>query len=236
MTMRYVRTMKCQSLTLVEWMDGDPLVRRIITGRASREQYLAFLCSTYHYLRWSGSLLAAGAVDLRESGHYPQLWDILDAQTNEQALSSRFLLDDIKALGADAELVKASAAPSAIHAYVHKTWVMSQRSLTAFLGATYTLTFVSMHLAKTAAENLRARGQIPNIENAVSFLDAQGNAYARRIAQWNDILRQIDDPHEQAAILQSAATIRALYPQFFFQRETRAITTSLPARLNLRLN
>src|SRR5262249_47321025 len=156
-------------------MDDDPLLRCIIAGGASRDQYLTFLSAMYHYLRWSGALLAAGATDLRESGHCPEVWDFLDAQIDEEALRNGCLLNDIKALGEDVELVKASAAPSAVHAYVHQTWVMAKGSLTAFLGAAYTLIFVSMHRAKTAAEKLCARGRISNIESAVSFLDAQGS-------------------------------------------------------------
>jgi hypothetical protein len=226
MTIDHVLTIEWQSLALVEAMDDDPLIRSIISGGASREQYLTFLRSTYHYLRWSGSLLAAGAEDLRKSGHRPKVCDVLDVQMHEDALRNGCLLNDIKALGENVEVVKASAIPTAVHAYVYRTWRMAKG--TAFFGAAYTLMFVSMHRAKAAAENLRARGEIPNIEDAVSFLDAQANAYCRSLERWNDILRQIEDPHEQAAILRSAATIRGLYPQFF-RRETRATTTRLPA-------
>jgi len=66
MNVDHVATLAQESRALVEAVDHDPLVGRIIRGDASRDHYLRFLRSTYHYVRWSGPLLAetAAALDL----------------------------------------------------------------------------------------------------------------------------------------------------------------------------
>jgi hypothetical protein len=81
-----------------------------------------------------------------------------------------------------------------------------------------------------AARNLCARKAIPNIEDAVSFLDGHGDADPGHIALLTDILRQIKDPSDQAAIILSAAVLRALYPRFFFIRREEGLTSAKPAR------
>ena len=97
---------------------------------------------------------------------------------------------------------------------------MAQEGSPAFLGAAYTLEFMSMHRAKMAADNLRARRAIPNIEEAVSFLEGHGDADVGHIELLSEILRRIEDPRDQDAIALSAAVMRALYPRFF--QPTRA--------------
>jgi hypothetical protein len=211
----YVSMMERGSLALVDSIDHDPLIGSVIRGDASRDEYVGFLRSTYHYLRWSGPLLAETAEGLRRSGRCPWLHAIVDAKSAEESPHDRWVLDDLRRCGENVELVKAQAAPRAVEAYVHWSRAMALEGSPAFLGSAYTLEFMSMCRAKTAAENLRARQAIPNIEEAVSFLEGHGDADVGHLELLSATLRRIEDPRDQAAIALTAAVMRALYPRFF---------------------
>ncbi len=216
----YVSIIERESTALVDSIDRNPLIGSVIRGDASRAEYVGFLGATYHYLRWSGPLLAETAEGLRRNGRCPWLLAIVDAKTAEESPHDGWVLDDLRSCGENVELVKAQAAPRAVDAYVQWSRTMAQEGSPAFLGAAYTLEFMSMHRAKMAADNLRARRAIPNIEEAVSFLEGHGDADVGHIELLSEILRRIEDPRDQDAIALSAAVMRALYPRFF--QPTRA--------------
>jgi len=113
---------------------------------------------------------------------------------------------------------------------------MAEEGSPAFLGAAYALEFISMHRAKVAADNLRARKAIPNIEDAVTFLAGHGDADSGHIALLSDVLRQIRDPRDQDAILLSASVLRALYPRFFQLGATAGLTLTKPSARRGRLS
>jgi hypothetical protein len=92
---------------------------------------------------------------------------------------------------------------------------MADEGSPAFLGAAYTLEIISMHRAKAAADNLRARKAIPGVERAVSFLEGHGDADAGHIALLTDLLRSVKAPRDRAVIALSAAIVRSLFPRFF---------------------
>jgi hypothetical protein len=215
MSSTYVHAIERDSLALVDVIDHDPLIGSVIRGDASREGYLGFLRSTYQYVRWSGPLLAETAEGIRRKGGTPWLLAIIDAKTQEESPHDGWVLGDLKTCGENVELLKAAAPPVAISAYVDWSRSQAEAGSPGYLGAAYTLEFISAHRAKMAAGNLRARAAIPNIKNAVSFLDGHGDADTDHIATLGEILSRIDDPRDQDAISLSAAVMRALYPLFF---------------------
>jgi hypothetical protein len=215
MTHDHVSIIERESTALVDSIDRDPLIGSVIRGDASRAEYVAFLGATYHYIRWSGPLLAETAEGLRRSGRCPWLLAIVDAKTAEESPHDGWVLDDLRRCGENVELVKAQAAPRAVDAYVQWSRTMAQEGSPAFLGAAFALEFMSMHRARRAADNLRARRAIPNIEEAVSFLEGHGDADIGHIEQLSAMLRRIEDPGDRDAIVLSASVMRALYPRFF---------------------
>jgi hypothetical protein len=215
MTNDYVSTIERDSTEWIHAMDNDPRVGVIIQGDASREEYIAFLEATYHYVKWSGPLLAKTAEGLRRSGRFPWLVGIVDQKTAEESPHDGWVLDDLKRCGVNVEIVKASASPAAVEAYIRFSLAMAEDGSPAFLGAAYSLEVISMHRASMAAKNLRARRAIPGIEGAVTFLEGHGDADLGHIELLTKILRRIEDPRDQAAVALSAALVRELYPRFF---------------------
>jgi pyrroloquinoline quinone (PQQ) biosynthesis protein C len=213
-----IATMARDSAAWIQEMDRDPLIGSVVRGDASREDYITFLVGTYHYVRWSGPILARTAAGLRRAGRHAWLADIFDQKTAEESPHDRWVLRDLEMCGENAELVKASPAPSAVSAYVAWSLTMADEGSPAFLGATYALELISMERAGVAAKNLRARGAIAGIDKAVKFLEGHGDADPEHVAMLHDVFRRLDDPGDLAAVALSAAVLRALYPRFFVSR------------------
>src|SRR5881394_475790 len=134
-----LNAIKHEAQALVDCLDRDPLVGAVIRGDASREEYVRFLRTTYHYVRWSGPLLAATAAGLEQRGRYPWLAALASAKAGEESPHERWALDDLRVCGANAELVKASGAPRAVQAYVDWSLALAEEGSPAFLGAAYAL-------------------------------------------------------------------------------------------------
>ena len=211
----YVRTLARESLTLVNSIDLDPLLGGIVRGDAPREHYLWFLQATYHYLRWSGPLLAETAEGLRRKGRASWLVELIDAKSREESPHDGWVLDDLKSCGANVELLKASPPPRAVTAYVEQSRSLAEAGSPGYLGAAYTLEFISAHRAKLAANNLRSRAGIANIDKAVTFLDGHGDADTGHVALLEEVLARIEDPQDQDDINLAARLLRRLYPRFF---------------------
>jgi len=211
----YVSALERESLALVDSLDRDPVVGSVIRGDASRETYVTFLRATYHYIRWSGPLLAQTAEGLRVSGRAPWLLELVDAKTREESPHDGWVLDDLERCGDNRELLKAAYPPVAVTAYVNWSRSVAEAGSPGYLGAAYTLEFISAHRARVAAENLRAHRAVPGIERAVSFLEGHGDADLGHVAHLNTVLARIDDPRDRSDIALSAAVMRALYLRFF---------------------
>jgi hypothetical protein len=210
-----IRTLEQTSVAWISAMDQDPGIGGVIRGDASREAYAGFLAATYHYVRWSGPLLARTAEGLRRAGRPAWLCELFDRKTEEEAPHDRWVLSDLKRCGENVELVKAAPAPRAVEAYVTWSLTLADAGSPAFLGAAYTLEILSTHCAGVAARNLCARGTIAGIERAVTFLTGHGDADIDHVEHLHEALRRIDDGASCAAVLLSAAVMRTLYPQFF---------------------
>ena len=204
-----------ESREFVESLDQDPLVGQVIQGNADRRAYVQFLISTYHYVRWSGFLLAKTGEGLRRSGRCPFLLALVEAKAEEEAPHDGWVLDDLRTLGVNAELVKGGAIPTAVQAYVQWSAALAERGSPAFLGAAYTLEFISMQRAGQAARNLRTRQKIANIDASLSFLESHGEADIAHVATLEDLLRQVRVQRDRDEIRLSSAVLRSLYPSFF---------------------
>lgn len=215
MTHDYVSELEHNCMRLVDTLDRDPLLGRVISGSADLEDYVQFLIGTYHYLRWSGPLLVHTARGLSQSGRSPVLLALLEQKAEEEAPHDQWVLADLSACGAASTLVQQSPVPAAVQTYVKWSTLLADAGSPGFLGAAYALEFISMRRAKLAADNLRANRRIPNINDAVSFLDGHADADHEHIAQLNALLHRVSDPADRMDITLSCTLLCELYPKFF---------------------
>jgi len=215
MTHSFVRLLEHDAATFILSLDSDPLIGRIIRGDAEHHEYVRFLVGTYHYVRWSGVLLARTAKGLRRRGRSPALVALVEAKTTEEAPHDRWALDDLRVLGVDPELVKGEPAPAAVLGYVQSHLAWADAGSAAFLGAAHSLELLSMRRASEAAKNLRRSRRIADIERAVSFLEGHGEADIEHVRVLEGHLAALADDEERAAVSLSASHLRALFPLFF---------------------
>lgn len=211
----HVRSLVDASEAFVRSLEQDPLLARVISGDADWAEYVRFLSASYHYVRWSGFLLARTAEGLRRSKRCPDLLAAVDAKAQEEGPHDLWLLRDLKHCGINTELLKGTRAPTAVDAYVAWSLTFAEAGSPAFLGAAYTLEFISMRCATMASRNLRARRAIPNIEESMRFLEGHGLADHCHIAELEALLDTVDEQTAQVEIASSASAMRALYPHFF---------------------
>jgi hypothetical protein len=211
----FVRSLAHKAANLAKSLDRRPVIGNVIAGLASRSEYLRFLVGTYHYVSWSGRLLAETAEGLRRAGRYPSLVELLTAKSAEESPHDRWLLDDIAGCRASADQARASTANLAVLAYVAWSRALADAGSPAYLGAAYMLEGISFRRAGIAAARLRARAKIAGIDRAVSFLEGHGDADVAHIATLERALCVVDDPLHQAEILASADVLSSLYPRFF---------------------
>jgi hypothetical protein len=215
MIMEFLDRLEREAMVLVDSVDQDPLVGGVIRGSATRDDYVRFLTSSYHYVRWSGTLLAETAHGVRRRGRHSWLAELLEAKSREESPHDGWILHDLASCGADLERVKSAEAPVSVDAYVHWSLTMADAGSPAYLGAAYALEFLSSRRATLAARNLCDRGRIANIRDGVSFLAGHGDADGDHVATMETVLRRVDDRSDQVAIALSASVLRALYPRFF---------------------
>ena len=216
MLSKLVERLRRESELFLGVLDQDPLLGRVIRGEANREQYQRFLIGSYQYVRWSGYLLARTAMGLDRAGRCLELTRAVAEKSTEEGPHDQWLLRDLRRLGVNIELIKGMAAPAAIEAYVTSSSALAERGSPAFLGAAYSLEYISMHRAGAAAQSLRQQQHIPDIERCVSFLEGHGHADQRHIAELEALLSGLAlEPTDEEDIELSARLLRRLYPSFF---------------------
>jgi pyrroloquinoline quinone (PQQ) biosynthesis protein C len=215
----WVDMLEQEGRALVEALDAHPEARRLFDGSIDLGGYAHYLVQTYHYVRWSMTLLAGAGARLKRLGRHPRLAELLLQKATEESGHEQWLLADLKNLGWSAERVHAAERAPAVDAYISWNFFTSRAGVpTAFLGTAYILEYLSVTRASGAVARLLLANAIPNIRKAVTFLRSHGDADGDHVAELTSVLRTLTDREDQAAVLLSARTTRALYPGFFRER------------------
>ncbi|WNG29352.1 iron-containing redox enzyme family protein [Cystobacter fuscus] len=214
--MNWLTALEREARTLLEELDAHSEARRLFDGSADKDLYVHYLIQTYHYARWTTPLLAEAGRRMKRQGQHSRLGDLLLQKSNEERGHERWLLADLKNLGWSAKRVERQMPNPAITAYIAWNRFTSRCGRPeAFLGTAYVLEYLSVHRANQSVERMLAANTIPNIRKAVTFLKAHGNADEGHVEELTSLLSPLVDREEQAALLLSARTTRALYLGLF---------------------
>ncbi|MCP3098437.1 iron-containing redox enzyme family protein [Myxococcus sp. K15C18031901] len=201
---------------LVATLDAHPDARRLFDGTIPLEGYVHYLMQTYHYVRWSTPLLQGAGARLRRLGRHPHLADLLLQKAEEERGHERWLLSDLENLGCSVDQVRDTIPSPAVDAYTGWNCFTAWAGVpTALLGTAYILEYLSVTRATGAVERLLQVSPIPNIRKAVTFLRSHGSLDEDHVAELTSLLRTLTDVEDQAAVVLSARTTRAVYPGFF---------------------
>lgn len=207
-----VKALEGEVARLSRWMMADARARRLWDGTIDRASYALYLAQTYQYVRWTAPLLASGARRLRRLGRYPALAELFAVKAREEAGHEKWALADLRALGEDFGELWARAPSPAVTAYVAwNSFLVTAGSPVGFLGTAYVLESLSVRHGGEAVANLCARGAIPGISRAITFLRGHAGADVGHLEALAALLGQVDDERDRRAILLSARVTAALF-------------------------
>jgi len=183
-----------------------------LSGRISRETYLAYLAQAYHHVRHTVSLL-----ELARSRMDPARGAIrtaLERYIEEERGHEEWILNDIAAAGGDAEQVRASAPNAATSAMLEFAYhAVGQGDPVGLFGMIFVLEDTSAAIAsRGAAQVAAALGLGPE---CFSYLASHGDLDQQHMQFFANLVDGIDDPVAQQAIVEVARNIYRLFADLF---------------------
>lgn len=202
---------------LVRTLDRHQVPRSLFEGTITKDHYIAWGKQTYFYvLETPPSLLKSGRRMKRRGKKHAVIAELLLTKTAEEHAHDRWILSDLNALGCSRAEVEGTAPYKAVQAYIaaHR-FHAEEGSPYAILGTAFVLEFLSEHRASMAAKNLVARNEIAGISDAISFISRHGQLDGGHVEEALSLLRGIECPRAQGAVLSMAKFTALLVPGFF---------------------
>jgi pyrroloquinoline quinone (PQQ) biosynthesis protein C len=195
-----------------EFLLSAPAIQDCLTGRVTRELYLAFLTEAYHHVRHTVPLLMA--VGSRLPDRLAWLQRPVLHYLEEETGHDEWILKDIERAGGD-RAVAAAAAPAvateAMVAYAYDT--VMRGNPVGFFGMVQVLEGTSVSLALRAADRIQAALCLPT--SAFTYLRSHGELDQDHVQDLAQILERLDEPRDQQAVIRCAKGIYWLYGNVF---------------------
>lgn len=188
-----------------------PLVRNALESGGSRELYLSFLAQAYHHVKHTARLMGFAAAQTDDE----ELQDALIEYLNEERGHEKWILDDIRALGGDPEMV-ANGKPGRAcqvmvgYAYYAIQWI----SPYSLLGMVHVLEGLSVKLADRLA-NAVQRSLGLDGGKGFSYLTSHGRLDAGHVEFFKSLVNDIEDGATQEIVIDAARVMYGLYGAIF---------------------
>lgn len=189
-----------------------PAVARGMRGEIPRSAYVAFLTEAYHHVKHTVPLLMACGAALPERLEW--LRAAMGKYIEEEMGHQEWILNDIRACGADAEAVRngrPDAATEVMVAYAYDT--VRRGNPAGFLGMVFVLEGTSIRLAHQAARAIQSSLQLP--ERAFSYLNSHGSLDVGHMEFYSSLVNRLDDEADRQAVLHGARMFYRLYGDIF---------------------
>ncbi|MFN4164599.1 MAG: TenA family transcriptional regulator [Ferrovibrio sp.] len=192
---------------------ATPVIQRALREGVSAPMYTAFLAEAYHHVRHTCRLLATAAARCGDNdGRY--LAALLE-YIGEERGHEEWILDDIRAMGGDADAVRHGQGDLPCRlmvAYVY--YAIEHVSPYAMLGMVHVLEGMSAALAGIAAGKLQAA--LGSAEGGgFSYLKSHGALDQDHVAFFQTLVNGITDDQAQQAIIETAKVVYHLYGEIF---------------------
>ncbi len=204
---------------------SSPIIINALRGDISRAQYVAFLKEAFFHVKQTVPLLMACGSRLRDDQEWVRA--AIAHYIDDEYGHEQWILNDIRAAGADADLVKHGEPSMATELMVSYAWdVVQRRNPVGFFGMVYVLEGTSVAIATRAAKTLQDALDLP--EEAFSYLLSHGSIDLEHLEFLEDLLNRFDDPADRNAITHSARRFFHLYAQIFRTLPDREAARSRP--------
>ena len=190
-----------------------PIIVSALNCGVSRELYLCYLAQAYHHVRHTCPLLAAALA--RCSKDDDDYRDALFAYIEEERGHEQWILNDIAALGGDADKVRAGEGDDAVRVMVGYAYHVIERvSPYAFLGMVHVLEGMSVALAEHAASSIGAA--LPEgTAKGFSYLTSHGALDQEHVAFFERLVNGLHRVEQQQAIIDTARIMYGLFGNVF---------------------
>ena len=189
-----------------------PIIQGCLRGEVSVPSYVAFLTEAYHHVRHTVPLLQSCQAAL--PARHEWLRGALDDYISEEQGHDEWILDDIRACGADAESVRTGQPGHAAEVMVSYAYDMiARRNPLGFFGMVHVLEGTSVNLALIAADRIQQPLGLPDA--AFSYLRSHGTLDREHTAEFALLMDHIADPQDHADIIHAARAFYRLYGDVF---------------------
>ena len=197
-----------------------PLIKAGASGKVSLPDYVAFLTEAYHHVKHTVPLLMLCGSRLPE--HYEWLREAVAEYIEEELGHQEWILNDIKACGADAEAVRHGQPSQATEFMVAYAYDMINRiNPIGFFGMVLVLEGTSVALATQASASIQQSLGLDN--TAFSYLTSHGALDISHVDFYEGLVNKIDDEKDRAMLIHSAKTFYKLYGDIFRELGNRFI-------------
>ncbi len=189
-----------------------PFVQAAMTGRLTREAYVAFLTQAYHHVKHTVPLLMATGAALDDSREW--LRDAIAEYIREELGHQEWILDDITACGGDADAARhgrPSAETEFMVAYAYD--VVRRGNPVGFFGMVHVLEGTSVRGASQAADHLAVALKLP--ASAFTYLSSHGALDLDHVEYFAGLMDRLDDPADRRAVVHRAKRFFRLYGDMF---------------------
>lgn len=191
---------------------SSPVIDAALRGDITRAQYVAFLKEAYFHVKQTVPLLMACGSRLTDEQDW--LRAAIVHYINDEYGHEQWILDDIRACGADPQLVVSGGPSRATELMVSYAWDTIQRNNpVGFFGMVYVLEGTSVALATQAATRMQVALDLP--EDAFHYLLSHGSIDQEHVRFLEDLVNRFDQPEERDAIIHCARRFFFLYAQIF---------------------
>lgn len=193
-------------------LQAAPIIAAALNGQVTRAQYVAFLTQAYHHVKHTVPLLMACGARLGSDKEW--LRTAVAHYIEEEAGHQEWILNDIRACGADAEAVRhgvPSAETELMVAYAYDT--IARVNPLGFFGMVYVLEGTSTQLATQAAAKLQSALALP--QQACTYLTSHGALDVEHMHFFGDLVNRLDAAADRLCIVHRAKMFFRLYGDIF---------------------
>jgi hypothetical protein len=203
---------------VTETVDGQmglasvPQIQDGLTGRISRETYIAYLTEAYHHVKHTVPLMQAARA--RMDGAHQRFVAALDEYIAEETGHEHWILADIKNCGGDPDAVRNGEPRPATLAMTDFAYdYIANVNPMGFFGMVFVLEGTSVKLATHGAEAVaRNLGLGPG---CFSYLTSHGALDMEHLTFFENLMNEVEDPADQAAIITVAKAIFVRFADMF---------------------
>ncbi len=188
-----------------------PLVRNAPRQGGPRSLYIAFLTQAYHHVKHTFPLLALAASRTTDEAYQDALVEYMEEERGHE----KWILDDIRAMGGDAEAVRTGTPDMACRVMVAFAYhAIEHVSPYAMLGSVHVLEGMSVLLADQLADALRGAFGTTG-EAGFSYLTSHGSLDQEHVVFFRKVVDGITDPVAQDIIIDHSRIFYRLYGDIF---------------------